>query len=182
MLCSVIQTWHNSEDPGWKEKSIMMEYLVGDKVIHWNYGLGEIVEMDEKFIHERQRLCYVVRVGDLSLWVTADEPGMSKLRRPTPKSDFEDLFAILRSPGDPLPVDRFDRKTHLMERMKDGDLASICCVIRDLALCRREKRLNDNDRSTMDRAQSFLLAEWMYSLSVSLAQANRDLMQLLGAV
>jgi hypothetical protein len=63
--------------------------------------------MDEKFIHERQMLCYVMR-------------------------------------------------------------------IRNLALCGREKRLNDNDKSTLERAQSLLIAEWMYSLSVSLAEANRD--------
>jgi RNA polymerase-interacting CarD/CdnL/TRCF family regulator len=160
----------------------MMDYRVGDIVIHWHYGLGEIVQMDKKFIHDRQMLCYVVRIRDLSIWVTADEPGKSNLRRPTPESDFENLFAILRSPGKPLPVDRFDRKTHLSERMKDGELASICTVIRDLAFCRREKRLNDNDKSTMQRAQSFLLAEWMYSLSVSQAQANGDLMRLLEVV
>ena len=160
----------------------MMDYHVGDIVIHWHYGLGEIVQMDEKFIHERQMLCYVVRIRDLSIWVTADEPGMSKLRRPTPESDFEDLFAILRSPGGPLPVNRFERKTHLSERMRDGELASICSVIRDLTLCRREKRLNDNDKSTMERARSFLLTEWMYSLSVSQSQANGDLMRLLEVV
>ena len=160
----------------------MTEYHIGDKVIHWNYGLGEIVRMDKKFIHERQMLCYVVRIRDLSIWVTADEPGKSNLRRPTPKSDFENLFSILRSPGRALPANRFERKIHLSERMRDGELASICSVIRDLALCRREKRLNDYDKSTLERAQSFLLAEWMYSLSVSLAQANRDLMQLLGVI
>jgi RNA polymerase-interacting CarD/CdnL/TRCF family regulator len=158
----------------------MMDYHVGDKVIHWYYGLGEIVQMDEKFIHERQMLCYVVRTRDLTIWVTADEPGKSSIRRPTPGSDFENLFAILRSPGRPLPVDRFERKTYLIERMKDGKLASICSVIRDLAFYRREKKLNDYDKSTLERAQSFLLTEWMYSLSVSQVQANSELMQLLG--
>lgn len=160
----------------------MMEYLIGDTVIHRHYGLGEIVDLDEKFIHERQMLCYVVRIRDLSLWVTADEPGKSNLRRPTPESDFENLFAILRSPGGQLPVNRFERKTHLIERMKDGKLTSICSVIRDLTLCRREKRLNDNDKSTLERAQSFLLTEWRYSVSVTSAQANQDLMKLLEAV
>ena len=159
-----------------------MDYQVGDKVIHWNYGLGEIVQMDEKFIHERQMLCYVVRTGDLTIWVMADEPGKSSIRPPTPGSDFENLFTILRSPGGSLPVDRYERKTHLIERMKDGKLASICSVIRDLAFYRREKKLNDYDKSTLERAESFLLTEWMYCLSVSRVQANGELMQLLGVV
>jgi len=158
----------------------MMDYHVGDKVIHRYYGLGEIVQIDEKFIHERQMLCYVVRTRDLTIWVTADEPDKSSIRRPTPGGDFENLFAILRSPGGPLPIDRFERKTYLIERMKDGKLASICSVIRDLVFYRREKKLNEYDNSTLERAQSFLLTEWMYSLSVSRVQASNELMQLLG--
>jgi RNA polymerase-interacting CarD/CdnL/TRCF family regulator len=160
----------------------MMDYHVGDKVIHRYYGLGEIVQMDEKFIHERQMLCYVVRTRDLSIWVTADEPGKSSIRLPTPGKDFENLFAILRSPGKPLPIDRYERKTYLIERMKDGKLASICSVIRDLVCYRREKKLNEYDKSTLERAQSFLLTEWMYSLSVSQVQANSKLIELLGMV
>lgn len=160
----------------------MMDYRVGDKVIHRSYGLGEIVQMDEKFIHERKMLCYVVRTRDLTIWVPADEPDQSSIRRPTPGRDFENLFAILRSPGRPLPVDRFERKTNLIERMKDGKLASVCSVIRDLVLYRQEKKLNDYDTSTLERAKSFLLTEWMYSLSVSQVQANSELMQLLGVI
>lgn len=160
----------------------MLDYQVGDKVIHWYYGLGEIVQLDEKFIHERQMLCYVVEVQDLSIWVTADEPDKSSIRPPTPKSEFDDLFTILRSPGNPLPEDRYERKTHLTDRLKDGDLASICSVIRDLAFHRQEKKMNENDKSTFERAQSFLLSEWVYSLSVSFEQAYDELMQLLSIV
>jgi RNA polymerase-interacting CarD/CdnL/TRCF family regulator len=160
----------------------MYDYQVGDKVIHCNYGLGEILRMDDKFIHERQMQCYVVRVGDITIWVTADEPGKSNLRRPTPGSDFEGLFAILSSPGESLPVDRFERKVNLFERMKDGKLVSICQVIRDLAFYRREKKFNESDKSTLDRARKFLITEWMYSLTVSQGQANDKLTELLGTV
>lgn len=160
----------------------MMDYQVGDKIIHYYFGLGEIVQLDQKFIHEREEVCYVVRTRDMTIWVTADKSAKSTIRRPTPRSDFANLFEILRSPGDPLPVDRFERRTQLIDRMKDGKLTSICSVIRDLVFLRREKKLNDYDKATLDRAQSLLLAEWMYSLSVPLVQANNELMQLLGAV
>jgi len=160
----------------------MMDYQVGDKVIHANYGLGEIVQIDEKYIHERQMLCYVVSIRDMTIWVMADEAGKSGLRLPTPGRDFEKLFAILRSPGEPLPVDRFERKTELLDRMKDGKLASICSVIRDLILYHQARKFNDYDKSTLERAKDLLLAEWMYSRSVSLVQAKSELMQILGAV
>lgn len=157
----------------------MSEYQIGDKVVHANYGLGEIVQMDEKYIHERQSLCYVVRIRDLTIWVSADDPGKSTLRAPTPDEDFENLFQILQSPGDPLPADRYERKTALFERMKNGKLDSICSVIRDLKNYQHEKKLNDYDKLTMERAQNFLLTEWVYSRSVSWAEAKTELTRLL---
>ncbi len=161
----------------------MLDYHVGDKVIHQQYGLGEIIQMDQKFIHERQTLCYVVRTqNQITIWVTADAPENSSIRRPTPEAGFEPLFDILRSQGTLLPVDQKERKKELFERMKAGDLASICSVIRDLQRYRREKKWNKNDKYTMERAQSFLIAEWMYPLSVTKVQANTELTQILGIV
>ncbi len=157
----------------------MLEYQVGDTVVHANYGLGEVVKMDEKLIHERQSLCYVVRIRDLTIWVTVDPHGKTTLRAPTPEGDFKELFQILQSPGEPLPDDRFERKTELAERMKEGDLASICAVIRDLISFQHEKKLNDNDKLTLERAQNFLLSEWAYSWSISRAQAEHELARLL---
>jgi len=160
----------------------MLDYQIGDKVIHATYGLGEVVQIDEKYIHERQMLCYVVSIRDMTIWVMADEAGKSGLRLPTPRDDFENLFAILTSPGEPLPVDRFERKTHLLDRMKDGRLASICSVIRDLVFYRQARKFNDYDKSTLERAKDLLLTEWTYSLSVSPVQAKNELVQLIGAV
>ena len=182
MLNPVYPGKHNAEQQGQMEKNLMFDFQVGDKVIHYNYGLGEIVRMDDKFIHERQMKCYVVRIGDITIWVTADVPGKSSIRPPTPGVDFENLFAILRSPGEPLPVDRFERKINLVERMKDGQLASICCVIRDLVVYHRGNRFNEYDKFTLDRARKFLLTEWMYALAVSQGQANEKLSELLGTI
>jgi RNA polymerase-interacting CarD/CdnL/TRCF family regulator len=156
----------------------MTEFHVGEKVVHRNYGLGEILRMDVQFIHDREMLCYVVKIEDLTIWVTADDPDMESLRAPTPESDFRGLFAILQSQGEALPADWIDRKVHLSLRMKDGKLASICSVIRDLSHQRQIKKLNENDKSTLERAENFLLNEWMYSFSIPLLQAKSELMQL----
>ena len=157
-----------------------MDFQVGDIVIHKRYGLGEVIQLDEKELSGKSRHCYVVRIGDLTMWVPADAPDGGSLRPPTPRHDFDPLFAILRSTGEPLPNDRFERKTQLHENMKDGELAGICRVIRDLTYWGNSKKLNVDDRSVLERAQIFLVNEWMLSFSVSQMQAQRELSQLLG--
>jgi len=157
-----------------------MKYHVGDQVIHWTYGLGEIIQLEEKAISGVKALYYVVRIRDMMLWVRADDNLEGSLRRPTPGSEFKRLFDILRSPCTALSNDRLERKLYLQEQMRDGRLEGICRVVRDLTSYRRMKKLNDNDNTILERARNFLITEWKLSLSVTSAQAESELAQMLG--
>jgi RNA polymerase-interacting CarD/CdnL/TRCF family regulator len=158
-----------------------MDFQVGDKVVHWAYGPGEIIDLEEKVLSGHTSLYYVVQLSNLTLWVPSDDQGKRSMRLPTPPSEFENLFILLRSPGEPLPSDRLERKLELSQRMKDGTLESICRVIRDLHLFRRTQKYNESDTSTFERAQKFLLSEWTISLSIPVAQAEKELRRLLGS-
>jgi RNA polymerase-interacting CarD/CdnL/TRCF family regulator len=156
-----------------------MNFKVGDIVFHWTYGLGKIIRIEEKVLAGNRTLCYVVQIRDLTLWVPISENGQSSLRLPTPGGEFEKLFAILRSPGEPLSNDRNERRMQLHEKIKNGKIESICLVIRDLMLYRQTKKMNDNDVAILARARKSLLSEWEFSLSVPLIQAEQGLRQLL---
>jgi RNA polymerase-interacting CarD/CdnL/TRCF family regulator len=156
-----------------------MAFQVGDQVIHWEYGLGEIIRLDEVVLAEHSGKYYVVQIGNLTLWVPLKETSEHCLRLPTPARDFPKLFRILASPGDSLSPDRFMRKTQLTELLKDGTLESTCRVIRDLVYYRRTKKLNENDNSILGRARNFLLNEWSIALSVPIQQAEGELRKLL---
>lgn len=156
-----------------------MEFQVGDHVIHKNHGIGKIVQLDEKMLSGRATHCYVVQIQDLTVWVPINDKGESNLRLPTPRSEFENLFAILRAPGETLSNDRFERKNQLIEKMNDGKIESICQVVRDLSLHRSSKKLNEHDTSVLERAQDFLLGELKLALSVSTSEAEQKLTQIL---
>jgi RNA polymerase-interacting CarD/CdnL/TRCF family regulator len=157
-----------------------MSFKVGDRVVHAVYGMGEIIQLDEKRLAGRSVRYYVVRIRDLTIWVPIENSGGSSLRYPTPASDFESLFTILRSPGEPLSEDRLARKTQLTDQIKDGKLSSVCRAVRDLINYRHTRKLNEYDTATLERLQEFLLNEWSVSLSISLAQAKIELGRLLG--
>lgn len=156
-----------------------MAYQVGDKVVHGTYGLGEIVQLDEKMISGQTAAYYVVQVGELTIWVPQKIAGQSSLRPPTPAREFKKTVTLLKTPGEPLSADRLARKAMLMELMRDGRLESICKVVRDLSFFGKSNRLNDNDNAILQRARNLLLDEWHVSLSVPVQQAQRDLKQML---
>jgi RNA polymerase-interacting CarD/CdnL/TRCF family regulator len=156
-----------------------MPFQIGDRVIHWVYGLGEIVEIEEKVLAGRIGRYYVVRTRDITLWVPLESTGEHCLRFPTPASDFQKLFQILASPGEPLPEDRFLRKSQLTALLQRRTLVSTCQVIRDLVSYQRTNKLNQHDNSILIRAWNSLLAEWSSALSIPIKQAEGELKSLL---
>jgi CarD family transcriptional regulator len=158
-----------------------MDFQIGDKVIHSTHGLGEVVQIEEKVIQEHIKSCYVVRTQNLTIWVPVENHEQHSLRVPTSNSEFTDLFTIFHSPPELLPEDRLERKKLLHELLNDGQISSICRVVRDLTYLDRQKKLNEEDRSILERAKKSLLDEWVYSQGVPLAQARQEMAELLVA-
>jgi hypothetical protein len=50
-----------------------MDFNVGDQVIHWTFGPGEIIGVDKKSIDNRTTKYYVFRTNELTVWVPVEE-------------------------------------------------------------------------------------------------------------
>ena len=157
----------------------MMNFQVGDTVMHWNHGLGQIKGLEERIVSGESQLYYAVQIQDINIWVPADAMLASRLRHPTTAPAFKKLLTILSGPAETLPVDRHERKTLLRTKMASGEAVSVCHVIRDLTSFEGEKSLNDDDHSTLKRARAMLLGEWEYTLKIPPAQAEKELQELL---
>jgi RNA polymerase-interacting CarD/CdnL/TRCF family regulator len=157
-----------------------MGFQIGDTLIHWSYGVGEIVRIEEKSIRDHPTSCYVFQTSDLTAWVPINELQQTSLRLPTPADEFTRMFDILTSPSEALPEDRVLRKDALLSQMRDGQIASIFRVVRDLTHFQRKTKLNDQERSILERAKRSLLTEWNLSLGVPVNQAQVAMLNLLG--
>lgn len=158
-----------------------MAFQIGDKVIHSAYGMGEIKNIKKMSIHEQVTNCYEVRTSDLTVWVPIEDDLQLSLRAPASPKEFKSLIAILSSPGEELPGDRILRKNLLLTELKDGKLASICRVLRDLNYYTRTTKTNDQEKYILERAMKSLLTEWTYSLNVPMDQAEQAVEKLLQA-
>ena len=156
-----------------------MNFHKGDMVMHWTYGIGQIVNLEERVLSGSKLLYYEVHVQDLTVWVPADGKVASRLRSPTSKLRFKRILTILSEPSDPLPEDRLERKTHLQERMKDCSVDSLCQVIRDLFAHQKVQPMDDHDTMVLKQSLETLLGEWEFVLSVTRAQAILELHRLL---
>jgi RNA polymerase-interacting CarD/CdnL/TRCF family regulator len=158
-----------------------MNFHKGDMVMHWTHGIGQIVNLEERALAGSKTVYYVVQVRDMTVWVPADSKVGSRLREPTPKLRFQRLLAILSTPSEPLPTDRLERKTHLLELVQEGRPEGLCKVIRDLSAYQKQlgKPMNDNDQMILKQSRNTLLGEWGFVLSITPAQAEHELHRLL---
>jgi CarD family transcriptional regulator len=156
-----------------------MSFEIGDKVIHCVFGLGEITQIEEKPINGELTNCYVVKITDLTIWIPIDDLQQNSLRLPTPPEEFVKVLPILSGPTETLVDDRVLRKHQLIEQLRDGQLASICRVVRDLTHFQHNSKLNDQEKSILERAINTLLAEWSLSLGTPVNQAHQAMESML---
>ena len=159
-----------------------MNFHEGDPVMHWTYGLGQIVHLEEQALSGSKSLYYAVQMRDMTVWVPADGKLGSRLRSPTTQAGFKKLLAILSGPGESLPEDRQERRTRLLELVRDGRAESLCKIIRDLSAYRKVRPLNESDQTLLKQSQNTLLGEWEFALSITPAQAEFELHHLLASV
>jgi RNA polymerase-interacting CarD/CdnL/TRCF family regulator len=156
-----------------------MTFRVGDPIMHWMYGLGNIIALEERVISEVKKQYYAVSIKDLTVWVPVDDNVDVHLRPPTVAAEFKRLLATLAEPGESLPDDQQERKLQILDQLKDGRAESLCQVISSLSSYQKIRALNQADQSLMKRARNSLLGEWTYVLTVSLSDAEKELHRLL---
>ena len=111
----------------------------------------------------------------MTIWVPSDIPGQNSLRIPTPPDEFIKTIEILTTPHDSIEGDRLLRKKQLMDQLRDGQLTSICQVIRDLSYYKRTFKLNDQEKSILEHAIESLLTEWSRSMEIPIDQAQKSM-------
>ena len=156
-----------------------MDFHEGDPVMHWIYGLGTVIRLEERNLSGEAALYYAVQIGDMVVWVPTDDKLENRLRAPTLKAKFIHLLTILSGPSETLPIDRQERKLLLLDWLKNGQAESLCRVIRSLSTYQNIRPLNVSDQALLKRSQNALLGEWGFALSVTPLQAEIELHRLL---
>jgi RNA polymerase-interacting CarD/CdnL/TRCF family regulator len=153
----------------------MQAYKVGDTVVHWAYGAGVIVAIADKGLPGHPCSYYVIEGRQQTLWVPVEENDRSSLHLPTTRSDFKLLLQVLRSQGEKLSNNSYQRQDLLEKRTQKASPRELCLVIRDLNYRSQSQMLNSNDVWVLKQAQSSLLDEWELSLGTSREDAMVEL-------
>jgi RNA polymerase-interacting CarD/CdnL/TRCF family regulator len=153
----------------------MIAYKVGDSVVHSSYGSGKITAIADKGLPGKPCMYYVIEGPEQTLWVPVDEMDKSSLHLPTSRSDFKLLISILRSQGEKMSHNPYQRRSQLEERMYKASPTELCLVIRDLNFRSHSAKLSSSDIRVLKYAQSLVLDEWEQALDTPRENARREM-------
>ena len=138
-----------------------MNFSVGDRVVHKNFGMGTVVSIEEmKLSGNGPRLFYRVNFSKTTVWVPVGNQPEDGLRPITPKSQLYRYRALLKSSPVSLEGDFRKRHNELEKRMDRGTFQGLCEVIRDLNALNAEKSLNYYEKTLYRNSREALVLEW----------------------
>ncbi len=163
-----------------QNKELLIQFKVGDFVVHPVYGLGHLVKIEEKqFSEMRARLYYQITLPRSTIWIPVEAQATIGLRLVTARSDLDQYRDLLKSRPVPLHKDYKQRHLELVSRLNQGSFQVVCEVVRDLTAWGWRKPLNRTDTVTLKKTQESLYQEWATAAGVSVAEAIKEIKCLL---
>jgi RNA polymerase-interacting CarD/CdnL/TRCF family regulator len=159
-----------------------MQLKIGDLIVHPAFGVGHIVEIEEKSFSEKETGLYykIVRLKH-TMWILVEAQEVTGLRLVTAKSDLDYYRNMLKSAPVPLNTNLQQRQQELVSRLTQGSFQGVCEVMRDLTAWGWREPLGRADTTTLEKTRDSLSQEWAAAAGVSATEAIREIDSLLAA-
>lgn len=159
-----------------------MDFRTGDEVVHPNYGVGNIMRVEERQLAEAEtRLYYVLAFGKTTVWLPVDTGAASTLRLVTAPCDLDHYRTLLKSRPVELNSDYKKRRLDINEQLAHGSFQVICEIVRDLTALSWRRTLTGIDASLLSKVRTNLWEEWAASTGQPLPEAIQEVTTLLQA-
>ena len=152
------------------------QYLIGDWVVHYAYGIGQIKKIEQKPIHGEPQDCFQVTTQNGADWwfpkYGADNPRVrpvaTKEKLQCALDEFEKIVLDL-NPDKNLWKGRMD------EVMKSGDLIETVQIMRDLTVLQTQRKFNQMETKAFALFKDRLLREWSAVMNINIAKIEPEL-------
>jgi CarD family transcriptional regulator len=156
-------------------------YSIGDNIVHAYYGVGQIVDIEDKKLNEKTKTYYVVETKDSTFWLPVNKADNERVRSIASSKTFQDNVV------EALAADPKEMASHYQTRRKrikdvrvSGEILRIAKLVRDLTYRRYAKgRLTDVERRNLDRLRSRLVSEWAKSVGTTKRKVSAKIRRIL---
>jgi CarD family transcriptional regulator len=138
-----------------------MTFEIGDRVVHPQHGVGQVVKLEDKeFETGVIRLYYEISMpGGSTVWAPVDLATVG-LRKPAERREIARCRKILISRPAPLSDEARTRQANMLARLRQGTISTFCEVVRDLYAFGEHKSLYGTIAGFYRVTKDVLCQEW----------------------
>lgn len=157
-----------------------IKLVVGDKAVHPQHGLGQVISVEEREIGGTKSAFYVLRILDkkeMRVMVPVGSP--SGLRSVMSKSEAEAVLETMRAREVAVDLQPWSRRFRAYtEMIKSGLPHEVAKVLRDMYRLKFDKDLSFGERRLLDQAKSLLMKELAVAKGITEEQLLADVAQM----
>lgn len=152
-----------------------MQFAVGDKVVHPQYGPGQIAGVECRELVDGAKCYYVIHMQGqgLTLHVPVLRAGEAGMRPAMSLSTVLQVLSTLRSTPSRLPDDPRERQGQIGANIRTGEALPLARVVRDLTWHRERAHLTKRDSDLLKQGQARLAAEMALVSGDAAADSNK---------
>ena len=135
-------------------------YETGDWIVHANYGVGQIRELEEKKLDGEKQDFFRVRTFNGEYWLSVARAGVEYIRPITSEYKINRALTMIRKAPEELPEKHTERSKVISEAIKDPSIYTKACMIRDLKGKEQDSKLNFTEEDAFLKMKKQFLDEW----------------------
>ena len=136
-----------------------LAFAEGDLVVYPNHGAGCIAGVEEKTVFGEVRRYYIVHIPESGLTLSIPADGDNGLRHCADKKDISDALDILQTEATEMPSNWNHRLKHNQEKLREGGIAQVAEVVRNLSVYGDDHGLSTGERNMFMKARQILISE-----------------------
>jgi RNA polymerase-interacting CarD/CdnL/TRCF family regulator len=154
-------------------------YSVNDWIVHQYYGVGQIIEIDEKPLSGKNVEYYRVKTENSTFWIPVDQADNPRIRPLASQKKIREAFKVLREPPKGLDSKHKKWKRRIKKVKSEGSLEDIAQLVRDLTARSNHKKLNFVEEQALKKFKDRLVKEYSLSMGIDVASARSQLYDIL---
>ncbi len=136
-------------------------FKIGDKVAHPIFGVGNIANIEEKHILDKDEKYYILDLytNQMTLMIPIRRAKDIGLRKIISKDKLPEVLDILGYEMDKMEQDYKSRIKRQMEMVDSGNLKKVAQVVRNYNRRKKTETLSATEKSLLERARKILTSE-----------------------
>ena len=132
----------------------------GDWIVHANYGVGQVRELEKKKLDGEKQAYYRVKTFNGEYWLAVARTDVEYIRPITSEYQINRALTMIRKTPEKLPEKHTERTKVINEAIKDSSLYTKACMMRDLYGKDQESKLNFTEEDAFLKIKKQFLDEW----------------------